>query len=137
MLIEVGKDDPETLCMAAFTLSIFAGELAAATTAVQRPFSLNPNSRYAWMTSGRNLAFLNRPEPAIEAFGRAIRLSPLDPLHYLFAAELAFAHAVAHQYEKAVEWVDRSLRQQLRFVIPIRLRTAPCAHLERTEEARE
>jgi adenylate cyclase len=135
--IEVGKDDPETLCMAAFTLSIFAGEHAAATTAVQRAFSLNPNSVHAWMTSGWNSAFLNRPEPAIEAFERAIRLSPLDPFGYLFAAGLAFAHAVAHQYEEAIEWADRSLQQQPRFVIPIRLRTALGAYLDRAEEARE
>jgi len=74
--IDVGKDDPETLCMAAFTLSIFAGEHATATTAV-------------------------------------------------------------HHYEEAIEWADRSLQQQPRFVIPIRLRTALCAYLDRTEEARE
>jgi len=135
--IEVGKDDPETLCMAAFTLTIFAGEHATAATAVQRAFSLNPNSVHAWMTSGWNSAFLNRPDPAIEAFERAMRLSPLDPLGYLFAAGLAFAHAVAHRYEEAVEWADRSLQQQPRFVIPIRLRTALCAYLDRTEEAHE
>ena len=135
--IDVGKDDPETLCMAAFTLSIFAGEHATATTAVQRAFSLNPNSVHAWMTSGWNSAFLNRPDPAVDALQRAIRLSPLDPLGYLFAAGLAFAHAVAHHYEEAIEWADRSLQQQPRFVIPIRLRTALCAYLDRTEEARE
>jgi len=135
--IDVGKDDPETLCMAAFTLSIFAGEHATATSAVQRAFSLNPNSVHAWMTSGWNLAFLNRSGPAIEAFERAIRLSPLDPLGYLFAAGLAVAHAVAHHYEEAISWVDRSLQQQPRFVTPIRLRTALCAYLDRAEEARE
>src|SRR5215467_6235793 len=69
--LEVGKDDPETLCMAAFTLSIFAGEHTTATIAVQRAFSLNPNSVHAWMTSGWNLAFLNRPAPALEALERA------------------------------------------------------------------
>jgi len=135
--LEVGKDDPETLCMAAFTLSIFAGEHTTATIAVQRAFSLNPNSVHAWMTSGWNSAFLNRPEPAVDALERAIRLSPLDPLGYLFAAGLAFAHAVAQRYEEAIEWADRSLQQQTRFVIPIRLRTALCAYLDRSEEARE
>jgi len=89
------------------------------------------------MTSGWNSAFLNRPDPAVDALQRAIRLSPLDPLGYLFAAGLAFAHAVAHHYEEAIEWADRSLQQQPRFVIPIRLRTALCAYLDRTEEARE
>jgi adenylate cyclase len=89
------------------------------------------------MASGWNSAFLNRPGPAIEAFERAIRLSPLDPLGYLFAAGLGFAHAVAHHYEEAISWVDRSLQQQPRFVIPIHLRTALCAYLDRAEEASE
>jgi tetratricopeptide (TPR) repeat protein len=134
--IEAGRDDPGIRCMAAFTLSIFAGEHAAATTAVQRAFSVNPNSVHAWMTSGWNWAFLNRPAPAIKAFERVIRLSPLDPFSYLFAAGLAFAHAVAHQYEVAIEWADRSSQQQPPFVIPIRLRIALCAYLDRAEEAR-
>ena len=135
--LEVGKDDPETLCIAAFTLSIFAGEHATATTAAQRALTLNPNSVHAWMTSGWNLAFLDRPEPAIDAFERAIRLSPLDPFGYLFAAGLAFAYAVMRRYEEAIDWADRSLQQQPRFVIPVRLRTALCAHLDRSEEAGE
>jgi tetratricopeptide (TPR) repeat protein len=135
--LEVGKEDPETLCMAAFTLSIFAGEHVTAAIAVQRAFSLNPNSVHAWMTSGWNSAFLNQPDSAVDALERAIRLSPLDPLSYLFAAGLAFAHAVAHRYEEAIEWADRSLQQQPSFVIPVRLRTALCAYLDRIEEAGE
>ena len=101
--MEVGKDDPETLSMAALTLSIFAGDHATATKAAQRALALNPNSVHAWLMSGWNLAFLNRPGPAIEALEHAIRLSPLDPLCYLFETALAFAYSVEHQYEEAVE----------------------------------
>jgi tetratricopeptide (TPR) repeat protein len=88
------------------------------------------------MMSGWNLAFLNRPGPAIEALEHAIRLSPLDPLSYLFATALTFAYSVAGQYEEAVEWADRALQEQPRFVIPVRLKTALCAHLDRTGHAR-
>jgi adenylate cyclase len=135
--IEVGKDDAETLSMAALTLSIFAGDHATATNAARRALVLNPNSVHAWLMSGWNSAFLNRPGPAIEALEHAIRLSPLDPLGYLFATAFAFAYSVAHRYEEAIEWADRSLQQQPRFVIPVRLKTALCAHLDRIEEARE
>jgi adenylate cyclase len=135
--LEVGKDDPETLCMAGFTLSIFAGEHATATTAVQRAFSLNPNSVHAWMTSGWNSAFLNRPGSAVDALQHAMRLSPLDPFGYLFAAGLAFAHAVAHRYDEAIEWAERSLQLQPGFVILTRLGTALNAYLDRAEETHE
>jgi len=133
----VGKDDPETLSMAALTLSIFAGDHTTATKAAQRALALNPDSVHGWLMSGWNLAFLNRPGPAIEALEHAVRLSPLDPLGYLFATALAFAYSVGHQYEEAVEWADRALQEQPRFVIPVRLKTALCAHLDRIEEARE
>jgi TolB-like protein len=135
--MEVGKDDPETLSMAALTLSIFAGDHATATKAAQRALALNPNCVHGWMMSGWNLAFLNRPGPAIEALEHAIRLSPLDPLSYLFTTALTFAYSVAGQYEEAVEWADRALQEQPRFVIPVRLKTALCAHLDRTQDARE
>jgi adenylate cyclase len=135
--MEVGKDDPETLSMAALTLSIFAGDHATATKAAQRALALNPNSVHGWMMSGWNLAFLNRPGPAIEALEHAIRLSPLDPLSYLFATALTFAYSVARRYEEAVEWADRALQEQPRFVIPVRLKKALCAHLDRTQDARE
>jgi adenylate cyclase len=135
--MEAGKDDPETLSMAALTLSIFAGDHATATKAAQRALALNPNSVHAWMMSGWNSAFLNRPGPAIEALEHAIRLSPLDPLSYLFATALAFAYSVAHRYEEAIEWADRALQEQPRFVIPVRLKTALSAHLDRLDEARQ
>jgi tetratricopeptide (TPR) repeat protein len=66
-----------------------------------------------------------------------MRLSPLDPLGYMFKAALAFAHTVAGQYEDALEWVDQSLRDQERFVPAIRYRAALCGHLGRSEEGRE
>jgi hypothetical protein len=85
--IDVGKDDPETLCMAAFTLSIVAGEHATATTAVQRAFSLNPNSVHAWMTSG-----WNSTEEAREWLGRLLELQPgLTITKYKAAAEVWFS----------------------------------------------
>jgi TolB-like protein/class 3 adenylate cyclase len=135
--LEAGKDDPETLSVAAFTLSIFAGDHNTATAIVQQALRLNPNSVQAWMTSGWTSAHLDKPELAIEALQRAMRLSPLDPLGYLFAAGLAFAHSVARRYEEAIEWADRSLQQQPRFVIPMRLKTALWAHLDRLDQARE
>jgi len=61
------------------TLSLFAGEHATATDAVDRALILNPNSGHACRIRGYALVRQNRPEPAIDAFQRAMRLSPLDP----------------------------------------------------------
>jgi hypothetical protein len=60
---------------------------------------LNPNSAHAWMARGFVSYCQNRPSPAIEAFERAMRLSPLDPQIHLFTCGLAFAHIAAGRYE--------------------------------------
>jgi tetratricopeptide (TPR) repeat protein len=75
------------------------------------------------------LILRNRPEPAIEAFQRAIRLSPLDPLTYYFASGLAFAYLYMQRFEDAVEWADRSFAQEPRYTPVLRVKLVACAHL--------
>jgi adenylate cyclase len=79
----------------------------------------------------------SRPEPAIDAFHRAMRLSPLDPLVFLFTAGIAIAHLIAGRYEEALEWTDRSLHEFPRYAASTRYKVIALAHLGRMEEARE
>ena len=123
--------------MAGPTLAVLGGELAAAMSALDRATTLNPNSAQAWRECGVVNCFANRPDAAIAAAQRAMRLSPLDPLGYLFKSALAFAHTVAGRYEEAIEWADQSLREQERFVPSIRYRAALCGLLGRVEEGRD
>jgi adenylate cyclase len=132
---EAGKHDPDTLWMSAFCLSVFTGAHAAAASAIGRALTLNPNSAQAWNASGWVSCFRNEPCPAIEAFQRAIRLSPLDPLRWGSAVGIAFAHMVAGRYEEAIEWADQCLHEQSRSILAIRLKIICCAHLGRIEEA--
>jgi len=134
--IEAGKDDPDVLWMAGFTLLVLAGEHATADSVITRTLALNPNSFHAWITRGWVSAFRNEPGPAIEALQRALRLNPLDPLDFRVAAGLGFAHLVAGQYEEAMQWVDRTLREQPRYTVAVRMKVVLCVHLERIEEAR-
>jgi len=64
-----------------------------------------------------------------------MRLSPLDPYEYRFCAGLALAHLVARRYEVAVEWVDRSLLEQPRYSVAIRIKVVLCAYLGQIDEA--
>ena len=89
--IEAGKEDPDALWMAAWTLSAFTGEHATAASVIDRALMLNPNAAHAWMVSGLVSVNQNRPDRAIEAFDRATRLSPLDPLGRGFTLGLALA----------------------------------------------
>jgi TolB-like protein/class 3 adenylate cyclase len=135
--IGAGGDDPEALANGAWALALLGGEHAAAMRAVERALALNPNSAHAWHTSGAVHAFANRPDAAITAVQRAMRLSPLDPLSASFYWIMGYALMQAGRYEEALEWVDRSLHDRPSNHAAIRGRVALCGYLGRLDEARE
>ena len=101
--LEAARDDADAMSQAAYTLFIFAGETAMSMAVLDRALALNPNAAETWMISGFIHALRNQPEGAIEAFDRALRLSPFDPLGYLIAAALGSAHLAARRFEEATK----------------------------------
>jgi adenylate cyclase len=133
--VEAGKDDPDALYMAAFTLFYFAGDRAVAAAAVDRALALNPNSAHAWMVRG--YVSLPQSAAAIEAFDPAMRLNPFDGLERGFIVGIAVAHLFAGRYEQALDWSLRALREQPTYSAALRTKAIACALLDRIEEARE
>jgi cytochrome c-type biogenesis protein CcmH/NrfG len=86
--------------MAGQVVAFFAGEHAAAASAIERALALNPNSAHAWMVSGWAQCMLNNPDSAIDSLRRGLRLSPLDPLDCLGqpARSAALAKARPEQF---------------------------------------
>ena len=76
--IQDGKDDPDTLWMAAQVIG-FAGEAQTALSVVDRAVSLNPNSAHAWMQRGYILCFLNRPETGCRSVPTRNAAGPTRP----------------------------------------------------------
>ena len=134
--LEAARDDPDTMWQAAWTLFTLAGEAVMAAALVDRALTLNPNAALAWTGKGWIHALRNQPEAAIEAFDRALRLSPFDPLGFHNTAGLALAHLAARRFEQAIEWADRALHDQPRFIAAIRIKIVANAHLGRLDEAR-
>jgi tetratricopeptide (TPR) repeat protein len=134
--LEAERDDAETIWQATYTLFLLAGEAAMAAAAVDRALALNPNAAHAWSARGHIHARRNQPEAAIEAYERARRLSPFDPLAYWNACGLAVAHLAARRFERAIEWADCTLHDQPRFVSAIRAKIVANAHLGHLDEAR-
>ena len=133
--LDVGKDDPDALWMAADAISILAHDHVRAARAIDRALKLNPNSAHAWMAKGWIACCQNQPRTAIEALARAVRLSPLDPLGYFFNGGLALAHLALGQYEEALEWADLCFNEYPHYVLGLRIKVVCCAHLGRTDEA--
>jgi adenylate cyclase len=132
-----GRDDPDALAWAAWTLQLWAGEHALATSVVERALALNPNSAVVWDVYGWISACLNRPDNAIDAFRRAMRLSPMDPIAFAFAAGMALAHIAAKQFDEAIDWADRALHDQPRFLTALRIKLVATAYLGQQQSSKE
>jgi adenylate cyclase len=104
---------------------------------IDHALTLNPNSALAWSFRGWVAACQDQADPAIEALQRAMRLSPLDPLRWIFFGGMSFANLVARRFSQSIDWADRSLREQPRYASVYRVKAIACAHLDRVEEARE
>jgi adenylate cyclase len=134
--LAVARDDPEVMRMAGYALAVLAGENQTALTAVDRAIELNPNLALAYGVRGVVLAYLNRPDEAIAAAERAIRLSPNDPIIFNSYLALGLAHLVADRYEEALSWADRAWGSN-GGLAALRLKLSLLGHLGRRDEAGE
>ena len=70
----------------------------------------NPNDALAWLLRGTLHAFTGDGDVAVENTQRALKLTPLDPHRYYYDSLSATACLAAHQFERALELANRSLR---------------------------
>jgi TolB-like protein/DNA-binding winged helix-turn-helix (wHTH) protein len=131
-----GMDDPDALCWASLGLSIFANDRATASNLIDRALLLNTNSAHAWSARAWLYCHQGQARAAIEAFERALRLSPLDPMGGYSKGGLALANLALENYEAASDWATQSLSELPRNVSAMRTNAAACAHLCRLNEAR-
>jgi len=132
---EVGNDDALALAYGGFVLAYVAGELDEGAALVDRALSLNLNSADAWAASGWMKLCLGEPAAATDRLAVAIRLSPLDPLLFVWQSFMALAHIFAGRGDAAVLWIERSLREQPDYPGALRIAAVANALVGRVEEA--
>jgi adenylate cyclase len=137
LAINRGRDDADVLWMVSNAFSLLAGDHKTAADALERAVLLNPNSVGAWTQTAALNCYLNRPDAAIEAVQRAMRLNPVDTRWVAFKWVMGYALMLAGRHEEAIEWVDRSLFDRPNNQAAIRCRVALSGYLGRTDEARE
>jgi adenylate cyclase len=123
--------------MSAISLVNFAGQDATAAGLIERAITLNPNSAHAWNAKGHVAYRQNQLDSAIDAFKRAIRLSPLDPLGGYFSSGLALVNLASGRYEEALEWADRALQELPEYPTALRSKVVASAQLGFVEQARK
>ncbi|MGD2049812.1 MAG: tetratricopeptide repeat protein [Chloroflexota bacterium] len=72
---------------------------------------LNPSLAWGHYGIGAALVFSGQAEEAISYLENAIRLSPQDPNMGSFLVRMADAHFFVGEYEKAIGWAKKALRQ--------------------------
>jgi adenylate cyclase len=90
----------------------FARNYGAARVLLERAIALDPNSAWAFSRLGWLEVYADRPEKAQEHFGRAIRLSPLDPMHFNNLVGLGSACQVAGDDSAAADYFLRALQER-------------------------
>jgi adenylate cyclase len=107
----LGKDDAIALSSAGFALSVVVGKPDEGIALIDRALVINPNMASAWSFSGWTRLLLGETDLAMERFRHAMRLSPLDPLHFLRQWGLARAYFQLGRYDEASSWAENALRE--------------------------
>ena len=103
----------------------------------ERCLALNPSFVNAYSDLSTASSFLGRPQKAVEYADKAIRLSPRDPLLYVFHLEKGFALSLLHQDDQAIEWLRRAVAAAPQWPLPQALLAAALAVTGHEAEARE
>jgi tetratricopeptide (TPR) repeat protein len=131
--VELGKDDAIALTPSGWALAYVVRDLEAGAGLIDRALALNSNSAEAWCYGGWVKNFLGEPEPAIERFARAMRLSPLDPLAMGMRSGIAHAHFLLGRYAEAASWAAMALQDNPDYQTGLRLAAASNAMAGRPE----
>lgn len=114
---ELGTDNAVALCTAGIGLAFVAGELDDGAALIGRALELDPNLAWAWLFDGWAKVWNGEPEPALECFGRAMRLSPHDPHVFNMQSAVAMAHYFAGRYSEAQSWAEMALRAHVHLLL--------------------
>ena len=98
---------------------------------------VNPNESLSWLLRGTLMAFQDDGKAAVRGIETARNLSPIDPFGYFYDSLASTAYVAAEDYEKALDFADRSLAMNDRHLSTLRARTTALHFLGRTDEARE
>lgn len=112
------------------------GEYNSCIAECETSIKLNPYLAQAHCALGDSLAYVDRMEESILRFEEAIRLSPHDPWRWGFFSYRSLAHIFMRQYEAAVEWANKAIRDpNCQYWANAHLASA-LGHLDRINHAR-
>ena len=100
----------------------------------EKAVALNPNAAESHFLLGMVITLSAKEEDAIPEYKKAIRLNPIPPNIYLWSLGLAYAET--GQYDEAITWCEKAVRQQPDDLLARIMMTAAYSWSGRDEEAR-
>jgi TolB-like protein/Flp pilus assembly protein TadD len=131
-----GSDDATALAISSLVIFFDEPDATTALNLVERALTLSGSNAFAHSLGSVVLAWMGRPERAIEWAERAIRLSPFDSLNYFAHNGLANACIQMQRYEEARAAALRAIECNPHFFVPLLLLTAALHGLGHREQAR-
>jgi len=108
--IECDPYEPMGFAVAGHLESYVRRDFDTAFDCFDKAIRLNPNDAPAHLWKAAASAWCDDGPAAVEEAGKAMALSPYDPLSYVYNAVAGMGHLAAGQYEQAVECSYRALR---------------------------
>jgi TolB-like protein len=125
--VELGKNDPNVLWMAARAMLQWQPDTHRTKDLVYRSLQLNPNSAIAMATAAQIEASMGYPKKALDFLVRAERLSPRDPRGWYITWVMSLAYFMEGLFADAVSAAKKSLNQNPRSTLALRLLAASLA----------
>src|SRR5262249_16863142 len=106
-------DDAHSMlpCVMGFVFFL-GGRTPPPPSAPQPAISLNPNHAWAVGALGGLYANHGRPNEALAALSKAMRLSPHDPLTWIWMLFVVAAHFYARDFQTALDAADQLIRHR-------------------------
>jgi adenylate cyclase len=108
--VNLDNQDPGAYCALA-RANMMSGDHGTASSYAETALALNPASALALYLLGMSHLYDGRANEGLPHIESAIRLSPHDQYAGRFMAAIAEGNLFLGEYEKALEWARRSMRQ--------------------------
>lgn len=136
LALERDSTDSWALSVSGLVTGYLNKDLDTAISRYDKALTINPSCAPAWVWSTAAHAWIGKSKDAVDRSHRAIELSPFDPHMYTFTSLAGTAYAVDGQYEKAIDFCHRSLRENRMYTATHRLLVISLALSGRVDEAR-
>jgi TolB-like protein len=129
--------DPFCLAVRGHIMAFLECDPAAGVEILDHVLAIDPNAPLAWGLSANAHAYLGNGDETRERLRNVWRLSPFDPLNFVFWTAAGIGEFVSGRLEESAAWLRMACRAKPRYLGSLRILCATLALSDREDEARK